>query len=258
VTSAVLKATLAMLLALAAAVPSAAAAPDDGLWDVLLREHVRNGLVDYDGLAAHRLSLDIYLTSLRETNSATLSSADARLAFWINAYNACAVRLVIDRQPITSVRQVNGFFSTQACEVAGSARSLDEIEAEGRRLGDWRILPAIARASAGSPPLRSEAYTPERLDDQLADQTLHFLADPRRGVRLDGKVLRVSQLFKWRALDFIPTLDGPSTRPTAEQLLIVLLPYLEPTLADAMRVLKPSVKYLDYDWTLNALRKPAE
>ena len=149
-----------------------------------------------------------------------------------------------------SVKRAKDFFSAKGCDVARVPRSLDEMELVARGFGDWRLHMALARASFSGPPLRSEAYAAGQLDAQLADQTARFLKDPVRGLRVDGKRLRLSQLFKWKRAD-LPTSGGASAALRADTLLPILLPYLDPAVGDGIVTLQPSITYLDYDWNLN-------
>ena len=88
---------------------------------------------------------------------------------------------------------------------------------------------------------------PERVDAQLAEQAKQWLADPQRGLHLDGKTLWVSKIFKWYAKDFIA-----SGQVTSDTLLPVIRPYVDPALAQRIEQEHPAIKFLDYDWTLNA------
>ena len=242
-----------LLMVCALSRPAFPAAPDvgDTVWDQLLRWHVRDGLVDYAGIQAESSQLEQYLEALAHTPQLWSSKA-AELAFWINAYNACVMKGVLDHQPIRSVKDVKGFFDQMHYRVAGESLTLNQIEAKGRALGDWRMHMAVVCASSSCPPLRSEAYQTEHLDDQLAEQARDFLRDTRRGLRLDGDALWLSQVFKWYAQDFVPgRRPGLFQRLTVGDLLPVIQPYLEPRLADQIASRKPTIRFLDYDWSLN-------
>ena len=104
------------LLLLTLATP--AAGVDHSAWDALLKSHVSDGLVDYSALARERGRLDAYLAALAHAEPDSLSR-DAQVAFWVNAYNARMVALVLDHypiegrdasQPANSVLQVPGIF----------------------------------------------------------------------------------------------------------------------------------------------------
>jgi hypothetical protein len=139
---------LGIALALAAA-PHAGAEQqvDHAGWDALLRAHVNSeGLVDYAALGQQRAALEAYLTTLADADVASLPR-DEQLAFWINAYNACVVKGVLEHYPIKSVKEVRGFFDTIRYQVGGRLLALNEIEVQSRALGEWRIHRKFARAN---------------------------------------------------------------------------------------------------------------
>ncbi|MCZ6508407.1 MAG: DUF547 domain-containing protein [Acidobacteria bacterium] len=246
-----------VLLALAlclSAVPEAAIATADrtDLWDDLLRAHVRDGGIDYAALASEKDVLDAYLESVATADVEEMDDAN-RLAFWINAYNAGVAGFVLERYPaIGSVRDVDGFFDGLTFVVAGSELTLDEVEGRARDSGDPRVHFAVVCASTSCPDLRGEAFVGPRLDEQLEDQTSRFLADPTKGLRFDEEAedLYLSSIFKWYAGDFTggSTVIAFFARSKVTQWV---LPHLPPDLAARLRFVEPSVRYLDYDWSLN-------
>jgi len=249
-------AALVSLLALSSARPIAAQTQVDHMaWDLLLRRHVVSGLVDYEGFRQDRAALDRYIVSLQDVQPSQFGSREAQLAFWINAYNANVVKGVLDHYPIVSVKEVKGFFDRIRYRVAGRELTLNEIEGEGRALGDWRIHFVVVCASSSCPLLRAEAYAADRVDAQLAEQTRQFLGDPQRGMRVEGTTLWVSKIFDWYTADFVPAKErGLFRRLTPEQLVSVLSPYLTPEVGQAVRQRTLELKFLDYDWSLNARR----
>ncbi len=229
---------------------SASADVDHSSWDQLLAKHVNNGQVDYQGVQADRAQLDGYLNQLATVDVGQLASKEAKLALWINAYNACVFKGVLDHAPLESVKDVPGFFDRARYRVANESLTLNEIEGKGRALGDWRIHFAVVCASTSCPPLIGEAYVADRLDAQLTERTKAFLADHERGLCVEGATLCTSQIFKWYARDFLPS-AGWLQPLTVEKLLGVLSPYLPAELAQADRR-SLAMKFLDYDWRLNA------
>jgi Protein of unknown function, DUF547 len=236
------------------AAPAATGEPDTDAWDRALAAHQRDGGVDYAALAADRGDLDAYLGSLAGARPDAWD-ANRRLAFWVNAYNAVVLHHVLDRYPgIGSVKDVAGFFDRLTFPVAGKELTLDAIESAARKL-DPRVHFAVVCASASCPDLRGEAYRGERIDAQLADQTRRFLAEPAKGLRFERRdgVLWLSSIFKWYAGDF----TGGSTVVAffaRGGIVDWILPHLPPDLAAAIRDGDPSVRYLDYDWSLNDRR----
>lgn len=247
--------------------PSAVATPLDTLPDhdaftAVLREVVEPPLVDYAGLVEREAQLDAYLQRLAATDPAALARAseDERLAFWINAYNACMLDLVSDHYPIergggilqrlrnratdrpaNSVWQIDDVFTREHCVVAGEPRSQDGIE-HGiiRPMGDPRIHFVVNCAARSCPSLAAEAYRAEDLDERLDAAVRRFVADERH-FRLEEGALRLNRVLEWYQDDF----GG------VEGLRRFLAPYLEPD--DSARVADPAteVGFLDYDWTLN-------
>lgn len=102
---------------------------------------------------------------------------------------------------------------------------------------------AIVCASIGCPRLRNEAYTAERLEEQLADNATDFFSRKQK-LRIDrqNKILYVSSILDWFADDF-----GDSQL----ELFRYLKPYLPQSAKSIATGRDTRVKYLDYDWSLN-------
>ena len=76
---------------------------DHSAFDALLKQVVKGDRVDYAGLVGDQ-RLVKYIETIAATNPETLPSDDARLAFYINAYNALTLQSVLTHWPtITSV-----------------------------------------------------------------------------------------------------------------------------------------------------------
>lgn len=265
---------LALLLLLP--LPAAAEAFDHSAWDGLLRRHVEGngrGLVDYVGFSTERPALDAYLKSLAAARPGDWSEPE-RLAFWLNAYNAWMVALVLDHYPIrgddpthpaASVMQVDGIFKEKKGRFAGRLLSLDEIEHEiiRERFDEPRIHAALVCAAASCPALRAEAYTAERLAGQLDSQLLDFLETPGKNeFELAAGVARLSRIFQWFAEDFA---DSPGQTPALKRAagehagaLAFVAGYLPEEARRAAREGRLRVEFLPYDWTLNDLANPPD
>ena len=238
--------------------------PGHARFDSVLAGVARDGLVDYGALQAAREVLDAYLAELGDTDAEALATAsrEARLAFWINAYNACALRLVIDHYPIkkrgfptsvalslqgvpgNSIRQIPNTWDRVFCPVAGEGRSLDEIEHEIiRPMGGPRIHFAVNCASRSCPVLAERAYTATALDAQLDEAVRRFVTDERQ-LRLERGTrprLVVNPVLDWYAADFGGR-DG---------VVEFLLPYLPLEDARYLREHDVDLEFSPYDWTLN-------
>src|SRR5262249_41660117 len=131
-----------------------------------------------------------------------------------NAYNAIVLRSVIDHYPIPtntreypahSFRQVPGAFESATHRVAGRMVSLDQIEKTILpEFRDPRAYLALGRGSLGGGRLRSEAFSAERLDAQLADAAAECVARSQcvQIDRLTNKVV-ISPIFSWRESEFV-------------------------------------------------------
>lgn len=225
---------------------------DTTSWKRALDRYAREGGLDYAGLASDRTDLDTFLIALEVATPAAWGAAE-QMAFWSNAYNAVVADFVLELYPdIESVKSVEGFFNRKTRLVAGEQLTLDEIEGRARDLGDPRVHFAVVCASTSCPDLLEEPFEGARLDQQLEQQTARFLSDPAKGMRYDAEqdILWLSSIFKWYAGDF----TGGSTVVAyfaRGKLAQWLEPHLPRAVADSLAGKDPSIKYLDYDWSLN-------
>jgi len=220
---------------------------DNRIYAGLLGKYVRNGLVDYQGFKNEEAKLDQYLKILEEIDTKELSR-DEQFAFYINAYNAWTIKLILTGYPgVKSIKDLGSFFSSpwkkKICRIDGEVISLDQIE-HGilrPRFKDPRIHFAINCAARSCPPLRSDPYEGAILDQQLNEMGSTFINDPSRN-RLERNTLYVSKIFDWFEEDF----DG--------DVVGFILKYAKGGLKKGLEINKGDVviKYLDYDWSLNA------
>src|SRR5262249_43139827 len=145
--------------------------------------------------------------------SADKLSRDEQLAFWVNAYNALVLRTVIDHYPIQgrsadypqkSIRQIPGAFERLQHRVAGRMVTLDQIERDVLpTFQDPRVYFALGRGAVGSGRLRSEAFSPARLEEQLADVAAECVSRSQC-VQIDagGARLSASAIFSWHEKEF--------------------------------------------------------
>ena len=161
--------------------PTAQEGPGDSRskgFDQVLDQYVRDGLVYYRALRQERARLDQFVASLAGASIDSAPRAE-KIAFWLNAYNALVLRTVIDHYPIPlraanyparSIRQIPGAFDQVRHRVAGQTVTLDQIEDTVLAgFGDPRVFLALGRGALGSARLRSEVFSAELLETQLAD-----------------------------------------------------------------------------------------
>ena len=247
----------------------------DGLhraFDEILDLYVRDGLVYYLALRQDRGKLDRYIAALGEVSAETVKSwpRERQLAYWINAYNAFVLRTVIDAYPIrgraadypsNSIRQIPGSFERRQFRAGGRSLTLDQIEKDViGEFGDARALLALGRGAAGSPRLKSEAYTAERLDSQLNTMVSELVTN-RDLVFVDVSTerLSVNPLFSWREEIFAKSLAGKApaiyaSRSALERAVLSLIePALVPNEAEFLRKNTFRMTFSNFDWKLNDL-----
>lgn len=212
--------------------------------DEVLKAHVSDGWVDYNGVAADRRFAD-YVMDLERVDAQKLATRDERLAFWINAYNALAIQGILRGSSPKSFFGKIGFFYNDKYRVGGAVTNLYDLEHEILRpLGEPRIHFAIVCASKSCPVLRAEAFVSDRLDSQLDDSARRFINDPARN-RFDRekKLAHLSKIFDWFDKDFVLHSDSVS-RYVARYVN-------DPMLAQELTAGNYKIKYLDYLWDLN-------
>ncbi len=228
---------------------------DHQAWGGLLKRYVdANGRVDYTEWKPSESETQIlsdYLASLSAANPTVQASPAARLAFWINAYNALTVYGILREYPTTSIRnhtaKLFGYniWNDLLLNVGGRTYSLNQIEHEVlRKLGEPRIHFAIVCASIGCPNLLDEAYTAERLELQLTTNSQAFFAKPTNFQYNPGqRTFQLSSLLEWYGSDF-----GSDQAAQFRK----LAPYFPSREAhDAAMSGNVKVSYLEYDWRLN-------
>ena len=226
-------------------------------WTAVLGRHLRDGRLDYEALGRERGELDQYLLDLRAVGREDFAgwSREQRYAFWINAYNAFTVHLVLSRYPVESIRDIGTtlspvwkkeFVPLGHLYGAGTTDliSLDGIEHRILRpeFEDARVHAAVNCASLSCPPLAPEAFRAATLDAQLDAGVLAWLSDAALN-RYDASQRRaqVSSIFDWFEEDFVR--DAGSVQAWIAQ--------HAPESADRMAEGEVELSFLDYSWKLN-------
>ncbi len=235
-------------LAIALLAPSSAAAFDHGPFDTLLQAHVKGDSVDYAGLAKKKPALDAYLAAVGKTDPASLPSKQARLAFWINAYNAHTLAAVLGHWPkiesVSTIQPDFAFFKTKDKLVGGKRYALNDIENNVVRptFKDPRIHAALNCASISCPPLSNRAFVAATLDKQLDAVMSAFVNDSKRN-QITASGAKLSQIFNWYGKDFEPA-GGPQA---------YMAKYLKGE-KKAWIAAEKTLHFLEYDWRLNKTR----
>ena len=238
-------------------------------FDEILDANVRDGFVYYRALKSERGRLDGYIASLANVQLESASPQE-QVTFWLNGYNAVVLRTVVDHYPIqqrtreypaNSIRQIPGAFERNTYRLAGKTVTLDQIEQTVLpAFHDPRVFFALGRGAVGSGRLRSEAYTPAKLEQQLAQDTSEC-ASRSQCVQIDSgqNIMRVSSIFSWRRDQFVEAYadkarTGFANRSPIERAVIA---FVDPRMLNAEQdFLKQNsfkMEYLPFDWSLNDL-----
>jgi hypothetical protein len=225
-----------------------AAPVDHAAFDALLKKHVSaKGLVDYKGFKADEKPFNQYLETLSKNAPTDKWSKNEQMAYWINAYNAYTIRLILDNYPVKSIKDigpknqipfVNTPWAKKFFSIGGTKTSLDNIEhgTLRKKYNDPRIHFALVCASISCPRLRNEAYTAAKLDAQLEDQGRDFLNDPTKNKPGKDKA-QLSNYFNWYKGDW---------KQNGQSVVKWVNKYSTTKITD-----NTDVSFLDYNWNLN-------
>ncbi|MEM7548458.1 MAG: DUF547 domain-containing protein [Bacteroidota bacterium] len=220
--------------------------PSHKPWTFLLEKHVsENGSVDYEGFQNDIALLDMYLNKISKNAPSKKWSKEDQLAYWLNAYNAFVIKLVLNHYPIKRIRDVtlyipfiNTPWDIEFIPLNNQKVDLNFIEHKVLRkvFKEPRIHFALVCASKSCPSLRREAYEGARVRDQLQEDGINFINDSKKTSISEDRIV-VSPIFSWfkedfnkdgSLIDFINGFSNVEIRSDAE------------------------IEYLEYDWSLNS------
>ena len=204
-------------------------------------------------LSDSTITLESYRDSLEVLDPDDMAPAEA-LAFWMNLYNAGALRAAgfAFKEDMGSVLRVPGAFSERWARVGGTELSLDDIEhGKIRRFGDPRIHGALVCGSASCPTLRAEPFAGMTLDHQLDDQLRFFIRHGGGSVNRANDAVWLSSVFKWYGRDFISPHSMPNLAPPdTERLRDTIAYWFDAHDAKYIWEHQPNVVFMPYDWGL--------
>jgi uncharacterized protein YcfL len=206
-------------------------------WDILLKNHVSiKGHVDYNSFKSNKKELSNYIASLSTNMPQESWNKQEKLAYWINAYNALTIDLILRHYPIKSIKEIKDPWGQRLWKLGEKWYNLEEIEHQIlRKMDEPRIHFAIVCASFSCPKLLNEAYSAQNLDAQLTQATKDFLSDPKRNIITENH-LSLSKIFQWFSKDFKQ--QG------------TLVDFLN-TYSDVKISNKAKKTFIDYNWDLN-------
>ena len=230
------------------------------------------GMVDYKKLKKNHRKLDIFVLDLKDLDKHIYETWDSnsKIAFWINAYNALTLKVVIDHYPIksslfksqlypkNSIKQIPGAWDRIFFRVMGKKMSLNRIEHKilRKEFNEPRIHMALVCAAKGCPPLYNKPYTGKKLHEQLENRAKLFFANIKN-FRINRKKRTVffSSILKWFAKDFarkekkIPNIKWKMKNESAT--LRFAAKYVEKENAEFLLNKFTILLYQKYDWSLN-------
>ncbi|WP_341220991.1 DUF547 domain-containing protein [Polaribacter atrinae] len=212
------------------------------IFNSLLQKHVtKSGVVDYKSLKNDEAKLDSYLSYLEKTTPASSWSENKQRAFWINAYNAYTIKIILENYPLKSITDIKQDGKTAwkipFAKVGGKTYTLDDIEHTilRKNLFDSRVHVGVNCASGSCPKLGNVAFTEQNVDATLEKLMKEFINDTTRN-KISANKVQISSIFDWFKVDF--TKKGS------------VIEYLNKYSTTKISP-KAKVSYLKYDWTLN-------
>ncbi len=183
-----------------------AAKPNHSRWNNLLQKHVSSsGSVNYKGIVADRSDLESYCEDLASNPISPDWSRGEKMAYWINAYNAFTVKLIIDNYPVAKITDLeNGKpWDKKWIKLGSKTYSLNQIENDILRpeYKEARIHFAVNCAAKSCPPLLNKAWTAQNLEQNFEIQTRAFINNAKYN-QVSGENAKLSKIFDWYGEDF--------------------------------------------------------
>ncbi len=206
-------------------------------WNALAQKHISaTGKVNYKGFKADIAAFDAYLKSLSDNPVQSGWSRGEKMAYWINAYNAFTIKLIVDNYPVKSIMDLEGGkpWDKKWIKLGGKNYSLNNIEHDILRptYKDARIHFAVNCAAKSCPPVWNKAWTAQNLNGQLERSAKAFINNSKYN-SVGGSNASISKIFEWYAVDFGNIVDYLNKYATTKV------------------AAGTTVKYQEYNWALN-------
>lgn len=244
----------------------------------ILKEFVDDkGMVNYDMLRRNKPELNKLINEPAELDPNKYKSwpTEDKIAFWINAYNIKMLKVITDNYPIESTRMLRilwGPYSIRHIDkntdgiwkskfiVMDEEFTLSEIDRRffRKEFNEPRAFLAITHASASSPPLRNEPYCGHKLNEQLDEQCKKFLSSPKAfKIDKENNIVYLSAILKptWHGQYFLKKYGTDKKfkdqEPAVQAVLNFVINYIPEQDVSFLELKNYTVKYLNYDWTIN-------
>lgn len=213
------------------------AQPDYKAWETFLKKYVSaTGDVDYKSIKANKKELDAITKIFSATSVLPSWSKNDQLAFWINAYNAFTIDLIVNNYPLKSIQGLDGGkpWDVKRITIGGKKYSLNNIENDIIRpqFKDARIHFAVNCAAKSCPPILNGAFFGKTIDTQLDEATKKFINN-KKYQTITSSNITLSKIFDWYGADFgdIVTFINKYSNVKVNK--------------------SATIAYKDYDWALN-------
>ena len=230
------------------------------LYNLVLKEYTRLGKVKYKELL-NDSRLSEVVEQFEKVNPDEIKSSNDKLAFWINVYNSSVLKIICNSYPLKSINDLNTgivilspvlgklIWNKKIIKINNDELSLAQIEhiITTSDFKDPRSHFAIAYAACGCPPLRDEAYSGEKLSEQLNEQARIFINDTTKNIfNLVTHKAYISKIFESYEKEF-----GLNKKRT----LIFLSNFLpKKTREDISTNLEQwEVRFENFDWAINKI-----
>ena len=256
------KTILILLLAiLATSISTAQEKESHTLFTEILKDYIKNGLVDYAAMKGDT-RLDEYIEQITVVDPYSLERNE-QLAFWMNAYNAFTLQVILLEYPVESINdlhtggliigQVLGktIWHDERFEINGKKYSLNNIEHDIIRVDfadEPRIHFTLVCAAMSCPPLRYEAYEAHKLEEQFQDQSIKFFNNPNLNeFDAENRVAKLSKLLDWYYDDFADN---------DKDIILYVAQFVEGEAGKSMKANPEEwdIEHLHYDWLLNEIK----
>lgn len=211
--------------------------PSHEAWDKLLQKYVSaEGKVNYKGFKEAKATLQQYLDSLSANPVQSNWTKAEKMAYWINAYNAFTVKMIVDNYPTSSIMKLhNGkAWDVKWIKIGDKTYTLNNIEHDILRpqFKDARIHFAVNCAAKSCPPILNRAWTADNLNKFLEQQSKAFINNSKYN-KITADAVQISKIFEWYAVDFNNIIE-----------------YLNKYSTTKINT-NAKVSYIEYDWALN-------
>lgn len=229
-------------------------------FDAILKKYVDGDYFNYGGLKANPEDMNRFAAFLRwqgQVDLALLSRED-QIAFYINAYNACCIKAILDHYPVKTPKDIPGFFDQLKFPVAGESLTINEIEYDRliAKYRDMRAHFAVVCSDRSCLPLKPGAYTGSKLNLELEGAAKQFVkSDQHFRVDHEKKVVYVSKIFDWYGKKFLKDEQRPVKGERPE---LFLLPWLDGETRKLLEGGEYRLEFIEWDWTLNERTSPKE